>query len=481
MRRLGPAALAALTALGLVACGGPSHSGSVPLDTALSYFPQSTPFVATVDTKLDAASGRALESAENGETSSALVKAALFSKLAQLGIDYNRDLKPLLGNPIAVGVGGLKVSGSATPFLLAWQTDSATALAHLLADLKGATKTGTHDGATTYTLGRAALATHGALLLISDNAATISTALDRHRAGVGFSSAEYSRDTQGLPSGLVSIVGDLQSALDTPKTAQARKVPWVAAITGYGASLNATRHAVSVHFRLDTSGRTLTADELPVVSGGQAPGLAGSLPIEGGLRDPAQVYAFILDATRSAGPHAYTKLRRQEHTTQTQTGVDLDGFLRSLTGTLQFTSNGHETIACIPVSAADAATWEKLLAHPPQHGAGSSLGNGFYRVRETDGTTVIGGVVGDELVVGHRATVAQEQAYAHTTSTSGGGHGAVALRIALGTLIAENLHSTPNPIATKLLSAIGDLTASAQVSPQALTGTLSVQVTPPTG
>jgi hypothetical protein len=481
MRRLGPVALATLTVLVLAACGSSSHAGSAAVNAALSYFPQTTPFVATVDTKLPAASARALTSAENGETSSALVKAAVFSKLAQLGINYNRDLKPLFGNPIAVGVGGLKVSGSATPLLVAWQTDSATALAHLLTDLKGVTKTGTHDGATMYTLGPAALATHGALLLISDNAATISTALDRHRAGVGFSSAEYARDTQGLPSGEVSIVGDLQSALTTPKTAQARKVPWVAAITGYGAALNATRHAVSVRFRLNTGGRTLSAGQLPIASGGQAPGLAGSLPIEVGLRDPAQVYAFLFDATRSTGGDAYAKLLRKERTAQTQTGVGIDSFLRSLTGTLQVTSNGHETIACLPVSAADTATWEKLLADPPNHNASSPLGDGFHRVRETDGTTVVGGVVGDELVVGHRATVAQEQAYAHTTATRDGGQGAVALRIALGPLIAENLHSAPSPIATKLLSAIGDLTASAQVSPQALTGTLSVQVTPPTG
>jgi hypothetical protein len=165
------------------------------------------------------------------------------------------------------------------------------------------------------------------------------------------------------------------------------------------------------------------------------------------------VYAFILDAARSTGGHAYAKWLRQERTTQTQTGVDVDSFLGSLTGTLQVTSNGHETIACLPVSTADAATWEKLLAHPPNHGVSSSLGNGFYRVRETDGTTLVGGVAGDELVAGHRATVAQEEAYARTTATRGDGHGAVAVRIALGTLIAE--------------------------SPQALTGKISVQITAP--
>ena len=483
MRALPSAVVAVVTAVGVAACGGSGHAGSASLQSALSYFPQTSPVVATVDTKLYGPSARALTSAASGGTSATLVKAAVFSELAKLGIDYDRDLKPLFGQPIVVGDGGVTVRGTATPLLVAWQTESATALTHLLHDLHGVTRAGTHDGATMYALGSIALATRGPLLLVSNSAATITTALDRHRAGVGFSAAEYAQDTRGLPSGLISVVGDLQTALDTPTATQARKIPWVAAIKGYGVSLSSTSHHVALRFRLDTSGRPLSAADLPIASGSQAPGLAGSLPIDAALRDPGQVFAFILGATRSTGTGAFATLVRQEHAFQARTGVNIESFLRSLTGTLQLTSDGHTTIACLPTSAANAATFAKLIAHPAGHDSSRPLGNGFYAIREPSGTTFTAGVVGDEIVIGRRATVAQEQAYAHTASSasSSAGGGALDARVALGTLIRENLHAGANPLLGKLLSSIGDLTASAQASPQALTGTISVQVSRPAG
>ena len=488
MRRLLLMLLAAASLLAVTACGSSGSSGSsagAPLTTALSYFPQDTPFVATVDTASNGASAQQLKALQSGDPQVALARAGLFTELARLGIDYNADVKPLLGNPIALGVGASQVSGNATPFLAAWQTDSQSALQKLIGDLKGATKSGTHDGATMYQLGKASFATDGALVLISNSPATITAALDRHSSGAAvLTAADYDRDTSGLPDDpLISMVGDMQSVLDTPKAATALKVPWVEALKSYGVAFSGSSRQVSFAFRVDSTGKTLSDDQLPIANGSDSPGLAGSLPIQASLRDPAQVYDFILDAERAADPSGYQKLQTDEARAKTRTGVDLDQFLHSLTGDLDVTSDGHTTIGCLPVSAAGAATFEKLLAAPGQGSTSRPLGQGFYAVTEKAGTRFVGGVADHQLVIGN-ASVAQLRAYAQTPRTPGSGaSGALAYHIALGPLITlATAHSgTPDPIVQRLVSMLGDLSGSVQATPQALTGSATIPLKTPAG
>ena len=46
----------------------------------------------------------------------AVAATALFARLSQLGIDYNQDVRPLFGNPIALGaVGTSGLTGSQVP------------------------------------------------------------------------------------------------------------------------------------------------------------------------------------------------------------------------------------------------------------------------------------------------------------------------------------------------------------------------------
>jgi hypothetical protein len=463
MRRLSLLAPAVGAAVLLAACGSSSSHSAVSsgLSTALSYFPTGTPIVATVDTSPNSAAEQQERAIEKQNPDLTLAKAALFAELAKAGINYNQDIKPLFGNPIALGVGAAQVSGNATPFLATWQTGSAKALAQLVTDLH-ATKTGTHDGATLYSLGSFAFAVDGAQLLISQNAANLTAALDRHGAGAGFSAAEYAGDTSGLPSdAVVSIVGDLQSALDTPSAAEARRVPWVSAIKGYGVTFSSTAKSVALQFRLDTSGHSLSASQLPIAQDSQAPALAigQGVPIAFGLHDPAQLYTFVLGAERSADPSGYQKLLRQESTAQQQTGVDIDSFVRSLTG--------------------DVPTWEKLLAHPGSGTTSTALGGGFYRLTESDGTTLVGGAVGNELLLGN-GSVAQERTFAGVAPTPSQGSGAVGFQVALGNLIklalSRSATASASPFTGELASLFGNLTGSVQATPQALTGSATIQV-----
>jgi hypothetical protein len=464
VRRCVLPALCVVAVLLLTGCGQSSSAAPSAVTTALSYFSSATPVA------------KALEKSEPDFT---LVKADLFSLLARAGVNYNQDVKPLFGNPIAFGLGTPVSAGTAPSFLLAWQTKSATALSHLAGDLHGVTKTSTRDGATLYSIKEVAFAVDGPLLLVARSPTNLIAALERHRAGGGFTAAEYASDMTGLPHSALQVAGDLQSVLDTPRTAQARKIPWVAALTGYGVSVGGTANSGTLRFRVNTSGHPLSPSQLPIASGDQAPSLAlsGGIPISFGLRDPAQVWSFIQGAERAADPSAAAKLLAQERTARRRSGVDIDGFLSSLTGDVQVASDGTRTLARISVSPTTVASWEKLLAHPGDGTRSDPLGGGFYGLRESGTTTLTAGSVGDELLLG-KATPAQLMRFSHVASTPSRSTGAVAFKISLSDLIKLALAraGNTNPLAAQLTSAFGALTGALQASPEALTGSATVQI-----
>ena len=484
VRRLLTVAPAVLTVLAVAACGSSvtRGAGSSPVASALSYFPSASPLVATIATDPHGASARQLRSAQSRVPAIGLAKTALFNELAKTGVDYNRDVRPLFGNPMAIGVASTTLTGQHPPFLLAWQTRDRVALKRLVAKLPGLTPDGTADGATISTVhGLGALAVDGSRVLLSDRPAEIRAALDRHAAGSGFSAAQYAHDTGGVATGgAVTIVGNLTDTLAQPRAAQARKVPWVAALRGYGATVSATGTRVSVRFHLDTTGRALTAAQLPIAAGPAAPGLAGVLPVAAGLRDPAQLWQFVIAAERAISPGSYAALVREERRARAYDGFDVERFVAMLSGDLQLTSDGHTTIACVPLSdpAVARAMFTRLMRRPPPtgpHGSGApahitSLGGGLYRVRESGSGSVVVGVLGNQFVVG-RASPAEVRAYARTRSTAAAGPtGALAFRVDVANLVKLSETHRTSSTERAVLAMLGDVTGSVDGSTSGLTG-----------
>jgi hypothetical protein len=413
-----------------------------------------------------------------------LIKAGLFQALAKLGIDYNKDVKPLFGNPIALGFASADVTGQNMPFLAAWQTESASALNSLVSKLKGFKATEHHDGATVYTApGTGAVAVTGATVLVSNDSDTIDSALDRHAAKSGFSSAEYAQDTIGLPTdGAISLVGDLSQVLSLPSTAQAHKVPWVAAIKGYGVTVDDDQDSATLHFRVDTTGHPLSAAQLPIAAGAAAPGLAGDMPIQFGLRDPAQIFDFVKSVAKLTSPKSYRQLTSGEARIKQRTGVDFEQVIHSLTGNLEFESDEHAVLARVPVDSSKVGEIEKVLKDPSagkiiDRGTTSSpLGGGLYVIHSTSDPTnpIVAGVVGSELVIGSKATAAQVRAYAKAPESKVSGSGSVVFKVAVDKLLAIALRNNPNPVYKQIAAKLGDLSGSVQADPSALTGTATL-------
>src|SRR5205823_14772537 len=102
----------------------------------------------------------------------------------------------------------------------------------------------------------------------------MTSALDRHANSGGISQNDYGRAVAGLPqNALVEAFGNLTGVLSTPRAANARKVPWVGALRGYAAAINASANGLSFQYKLDTTGAALTTSQLPIASGSATPSL----------------------------------------------------------------------------------------------------------------------------------------------------------------------------------------------------------------
>jgi hypothetical protein len=242
--------------------------------------------------------------------------------------------------------------------------------------------------------------------------------------------------------------------------------------------MSSTQNTMRITYHVATTGKTLLVSQLPIASGTSSPGIAGTLPIALGIRDPEQIIAFIADAIQRTEPAQWAKYRRQAAALEKRSGVDIASLGQMLTGQLNLESDTHTTIARAQLSDPSAAqtTLTKLVKARTAKGARvTSLGGGLYQVRS--GTTDLTvGVINGQLVLG-KATPAQLRAFAAApASNAPGGTGSVTFRVGLAGLLQTALKRAPSPIATQLLDMVGDITGSAEASTDGLTGTVSIPV-----
>jgi hypothetical protein len=485
--------LGLVVAAAIAGCGSSSGSGSgsapSPVATELSYFPTNAPFILSFATNPRSS---ALQSAENSLLSrfpeATLGIDALEQKLQSIGLNYDTDIKPLFGNPIMLGASSgtsLSASSAGSDYLFAWVASSASGLKSLISKLlHGSASVGTRDGASLYQLGGVSLAVDGATALIG-SADAVTAALTRHAQKAGFTAAEYSNFTTGLPqSTLMEAFGSLTGVLSQPSAAKARQVPWVAAIRSYGAAISATSTGVTFQYRVDTSGGALTSSQIPIAAGTTAPDLAGNAPIIVGIDDPDQIVSFALAAEQATSPASYAQFLARDAKLKRSEGIDLQSLTSLLTGSLIVESDTHTTIGRVTVSNPSAAAnvLAKLASAP--HGLFknatkiSKLGGGFYAIKGK--TTLTVGVTGNQLVLG-KATVAQDKAFAAApTAPASFAHGSVAFQLSLVDLLRSKLGAAGGGEASQiiqlLLSHLGNLTGWAAASPSALTGSATLAI-----
>ena len=474
-----------LCALAVAGCGSSSAGSASPVTTELSYFPASSPFVMSVVTDPNSPAVTGAHALIDRFPVASFGESALMAKLSQEGIDYQSEIRPLFGNPIMFGLTdlGLSTKSGTSGFLAVWVTKDGGKLSALIKKLGGFHAAGSHDGATLYQAGGSTtFAVDGATLVVGPSPAEVDAALDRHAHAGGITSSQFAQAFTGLPqNSLIHAFGNLAGVLARPSAAKARQVPWVAALRGYATSISANSSGLTFQYRLDTTGRPLTAAQVPLAPATTPPSLAGALPISAGIEDPAHIIAFAEAAERASSRAGYAKFLKRQATIRAKTGVDLNSLLKLATGSLLISSDTHATMGRVGLSDPTAAATglAKLMTQPrsvfTEPTSVRRLGGGFYAVRGSHQTIMVG-VVADQLLVG-KATPAQLRAFAAAPATSAPGtQGSVAFRIALIQLLNTTMkHGVPKTVQA-VLSSLGDITGWAAASTSALTGSATLAV-----
>ena len=469
----------------LAACGSSSGSSapSDPLAAELSYIPPGSPVTATIVTDPNSAPVKNASALLTKFQVLSLLTSSLKQQLQKQGLTYDADIKPLLGNPVVIGTIETAGAGSKLKGVAIWVTKDAGKLNALVTKpSNGDKKIGSHGGATLYRNrdGSSVLAVDGPTLVAADTQALVTAALDRHANSKGMSVSEYTQQTSGLPSHpLVQVFGNVAPLLATPQAATARRIPWVAAIKGYAVAISATSDGMSLDWKVDTTGRQLSAAQLPLAAGSAAPALVSGEPGSFGIRDPAQIATFALSAVQAADPTAASQFQAAEGALRRGFGIDVTGALGQLTGDLITAGEGPVSLIRAGVSnpAVVSQTLANLAKHIQSFAAGTSMkpvGGGFYLVRRQSLTFAVG-LVGNQLVAGN-ASISKLRAFAAKPTQPSGGHGAIAFSESLPQVLKLTgglVHSTEAQVILSQLKAVSGWLAN---TPSALTGNAQVTI-----
>lgn len=467
MRR--PLILIVLAVLALAGCGSSTGSSGSARDAELSYFPAGSPAVALLATDPN---GTAYQDARGFTAKLPIAKiaiAALESSLAGSNINIARDIQPLLGNPVAVGA-STAATTTKNDFLVAFVAKDASKLAALV-KRPPARSAGSHDGAQLYQEGGGAvIALDGATAVLSRSPADIKSALDLHAHGGGITSSEYAKAMAGLPQNtLLQVYGNLSGLLGTGRAAMARQVPWVAAIRSYAATVSVTDTGITGSFRVDTSGRALTASQLPLATGPAAPGVVGQAPVAVGLKDLAHMIAFGRVALQATDRNGLAKAMKSA----AKDGVDLNRDVLS-----QFTGDGEvdhgPTGVLLRADIRDPAGAQRTLAKLKGL---RRIGGGFYEKKNGSATY---GVVGSRLVIGNAKPAALAAFAQAPASPIASAPGPLAFRVSVGALIglainSQHLSAQANQAAiASLANMFGPVTGYAVDDPSVLRGSFTL-------
>jgi hypothetical protein len=408
MRRL--AAIAALVTacavpLAIAGCGDSGGPGGSALNQALAFLPKDSPFVAVVDTDLEGSqyknAGRILDKFPFGDQA----ERGLEQSLEEEGLDFQKDIKPVLGNPAVIGAPDVQsIVRDDEQVIVAFQAKDEDKLKDLVEKEQGNEEVGEKEGAKIYRDDEGDhFAIDGDLAVVADSRKILDAALERSGGDDHLEEDAFNEALDGLPEdALARIYADVESLLkDDPDTRDARKVKWVNALRTFGLTASVAGDSVNVEFNLKTESGELSEDDLPIASGGQAPQVVerpGELSF--GLRDPSQIVDFAEQAGKAVNPRDFNDFQTAKRQIDRQLGVNIDqDIVEQLTGDVSVNVNVNGDFGA-RAEVKDPAAFERTLARVARLAPRISQGQirsvrksgDLYQAVDNSGETIVFGV-----------------------------------------------------------------------------------------
>jgi hypothetical protein len=434
-----PVAAAICAAVAIGGCGSDDGAAG-PLDNALGYLPDDAALVVAIDTDLEGQQFQSVKKIVEKFPFGEQIGKSLQQSLERESLDYERDLKPLLGNEFVVGVNNAKAltGGGDSGFVGAIQAEDQGKLDDLV-DREKSKEVGEKDGAEIYEGNDGdAFAVKDDVLVVAGSRGQLEGALDQRGSDDRLTEETFDKGTDGLPKdALVRVYGDLQSLLESdPDTEGARKVKWVGALRTLGVTASAKDDEIDVDFRVTTDGGDLTDEDLPIASGASSPAVVarpGEIGV--GIRGLEQIVKFGESAAQAVDPSGFGDYEAAKRTLERRLDVDLERDILSQLDdevSITFSLDGRfGARAKVQDPAAVERTLGKLgdgvtgliegarVTEPPR-------GKGLYILALRDGTRIAYGVVDDVFVLANDPGRARALAEA-TPKDVAGAKGAIAV------------------------------------------------------
>jgi hypothetical protein len=495
--------LAALCCIVAVAgCGGNEEAGG-PLDEALRYLPADAPFAVALETDLDGDQYRSLDRIAERFAFGDLAKKQLKESIEdEEGVDFDRDIEPLLGNPFVVGAPdarSLTDDEGDDEFVGAIQATDEAKLDDLLERSK-ASKVGERGGATLYREPDGdTYAVKDDVLIVAGDRQQLESALDRREEGDGLSQEDFDRGLEGLPGdALVRLYADLQALIESdPDSRAARRVKWVDGLRTLGLTAAVKDEGLEVDYRLRTEG--VGEADLPIAAGDESPGVierGGEVAV--GIRDLSRIIEFGEAAGRAVDPDGFGDYESAKEQIEALLGVNVDeDLIAQLNGdtALSVAPNGD---VAVRAELDDPAAFERSLRRVAgvlpsvagELGGGGEFGiakprpgQDLYRLTDSNGKTRFFGVVNEVFVLAPSAAAARRLA-SESPAEVPGARGAIVASADAEKLAEAAISGFGTELgliglfgdSRRLADPLGDLSASVAASPDGLTGSLRLEI-----
>ena len=412
------ALLACLVALtGLASCGSDDAGGA--LDSSLSYLPEDAPFAVAVDTDVDGDQYKALNALFQKFPLGDAVREVVLRSLAKeaTGVDLEKDVVPLLGNPFVVGAADASsfLDGSdGNGFVAAIRVSDEDKLQDLL-ESSEVTEKGEQSGARIYDSSGAEFAVDGDNVVFAGSRKLLDEALARHDGDGALDEETFESNLEDVgDDGIAQGFVDIESLLADSGTRDALKVKWIGAIEGIGLNASVQDDSISIDFKIRTDPDGLSEEDLPIASGPEAPPIVerdGEVGI--GVRDIGQIVSFVETVAQAVAPSAYGDYAAAKTQIEARLDVDVEkDILDQLSGDISasISLEGKFGVRVAPKDpAAFERTLEKISGALPSLAEGLGLDDvtlvrpsgseDFYALATAGGDSVVFGVKNGVFVI----------------------------------------------------------------------------------